>query len=1500
MSSLIAAKTTFKHLNIHQLYIPKDFIDEKKNVELFIKKIVDTFNANKTTEDPKEHQYKELTFKDWDVDEHHGFSARLYFCKRIIQTKFANWVNLVVDAPHELQSVNLDFLFFLYRNPTQKVSTQWELFALTTNTAWQVIKAYTNFRFPIKIALRIVQPDLSSAEKKPLTGDTDSSVETYRSGYALLQNEMDTIWRWFKSFKSYFKTSCSLYNGRYKVSAFSNRTDKVSVSIGSGRMTINGAMTLAQHEELLVHLSRIARKEETYAVIREKNKKVEVLEEDDPAIQSLENIQPVESSLTPTLNQAIIELVWTAFQKTRPMAGIFFVHRFYKDFYNSDEFFLSFGKKPMIMWNHHPSFLDIITHLRLVYGVVKDLATFTIFLNDTKFRFSRKKQAFPLVEFFQGELKHKGEVYFRVDGLWLEVKADQLIVTQRHFHEILKTSLLQPTDAGALTKPWTAKTEWASFTLESAQKKLKDKPHKTLQETVKALKEEEYSFLSKKGKVLMPYVTNCLFEEGSSYCKLLKKRRDQLQALLQQKYDDDEEVTLEDLKDLLRQSKSKQTQLTKNATQLLKSLTLRRPVLKTLSRGKLKKVRVLDANKVPIITDIFQVELKYASTALIHAKEINEILVQKAKKQEPLKAEDFKPLLTQNIANSFFEKLQTPQNVKGDAAIFGEEFIVEGRVPKDISKETEVVAFFQEQHRLYRSVVEEEGYNRFYLEEDRYLVCDQVYGSKKEQVELFDILRFAEGDDHLLLYHVKESFQQKTRDACAQIRAAANVLKGKEALKQLYDNIVKKVENPSPFRKKLKEKFGKYFKDKSGKPSREAFLKLFDRPICFVYAFIDDGQEERFLLEEKSPSHVFTEEELAPFVKKKQSVEELRKSLSSYLDKNNRLTATLLRTTKEQFCASLDKHPKASELYDFLCSKVSMFDSLVAKIEIIELHRYLRGLGYDFKICQIGRTPDSQPNSSFGWQKVDLDKTVSPPSANDCFAYKDKKYTPQTRSRNHEQLLAYLCGIQSFSVESQQLRLRFFKLLSDHAKHNAVNDYLAKKSVKLDYTHFLDSKFKFTQSAWELAASLNDYRLVVFSYKQGKEVDVEKPEIINPTGKRTLYLLQDKENYFICDQLKANKDDKTSDDEETPTPSTGSEEPLSLTQTLSQTQQEELLSQQSTAGLPNSGNNDCFFNSITQVILNSPLLASHLLDKDNLVKPDPKIHPHNFAQNQEKFFTFWRELSLNYHLTFSLSQKVTSYETKTMRTLLGFEVETQEDAQQALDAIFRFYTGEDCLYETKVTDKLDLTKKKELTAPKECGEASSKGMMERSETGILIPLDLDDDSNLQDMIKKALHHRESSKETRYFSLSGKKYSVPEFTTETEFVSLKNEVFFSVRRFKLNKKKTGYEKNSTKINFDKETSFKLLGRGYRLQAFVTHEGSRDAGHYIAYCRTGTQGWQKFNDEKVTKITEKEALEAAEDSYIIHLVKKQKKRHPPRKSSSDSDRKSDSDSKSDNDG
>lgn len=59
------------------------------------------------------------------------------------------------------------------------------------------------------------------------------------------------------------------------------------------------------------------------------------------------------------------------------------------------------------------------------------------------------------------------------------------------------------------------------------------------------------------------------------------------------------------------------------------------------------------------------------------------------------------------------------------------------------------------------------------------------------------------------------------------------------------------------------------------------------------------------------------------------------------------------------------------------------------------------------------------------------------------------------------------------------------------------------------------------------------------------------------------------------------------------------------------------------------------------------------------------------------------------------------------------------------------------------------------------------------------------------------------------------------------------------------------------------------KSYQLKGFIQHNGpSLRDGHYLAFLELNGQ-WQCFNDEQLIIVSHEEALEAAQNAYILYF-------------------------------
>ena len=510
------------------------------------------------------------------------------------------------------------------------------------------------------------------------------------------------------------------------------------------------------------------------------------------------------------------------------------MHRYYRDFYGSSFFELKHQNGIHYEWHHRPSFFEVCKALKATLPPVKSAEEFSKELDKVKVKYDKKTGLHPIKEFFQGEVKLGKEMYFRNDGAWFQSRVEHLALLQRSFFDLLSTHLLRSSEPGYLQKPWIAKEEWASFSLQDALSKTQ-LSEEQVKAAIKALSETVFSFIDKQGTVKHFRISSAVFRD-----KLHKKNKEAIESSLEACHSAKTPLKIDELHKLFKQratpessqsipespstesmqnestqdeqtlqedtsrpntpqsqtstqkgsQKSKTSKLSP-AQEVYEILQQERAVCKGARAGTFSKIRVLDEAGYVLYPEIGRIDFKVAYLNDKRA-ELEKILIKRFEAKQIFSKADLKGLVVTRFLDSAYKKLQEPRSPPSPG-LEKDRYLIQGPIPPDVAMEEPLRVFFTNAYTNYVSIAEEEGYNRSFFADPNYLVCDQVYSSKREKVELFDVLYHGD-QNNLFLYHIKEGFGQTTRDACSQVRNAAIMLRNAidngsyEILRNLYVN----------------------------------------------------------------------------------------------------------------------------------------------------------------------------------------------------------------------------------------------------------------------------------------------------------------------------------------------------------------------------------------------------------------------------------------------------------------------------------------------------------------------------------------------------------------------------------------------------------------------------------------------------------------------------------------------------------------------------------------
>ena len=1144
-------------LSIHRIRT-HNILPEAKAPQDIISQIIENYlNINNTRLSEGQLEHQEVKSLPWDASQHHAFQLKIHqFAKKGL-SPLGELLGSVQGSKDEFLETSFYFVIFFYRavsgakiaSQATKMNRCWDIYALTHRDGWMVIKPYSDYNFPINIALRTIEPRLSTVETKALAGDKEASTETYRTVYRLQSYEHDTLWRVFKVFVSTFKENSSLY----ALEAFKDKK-QIGVQLGRSKLVILSQIPFTLYPEILHHFSKIHRRNPDHPTHNVDG----AIEEDDPSFKYLTNIRPVDDTTSQELNKQLAQYLFEYFQGTRRNLDLSVCHRYYRDYYMSTWFTLHYHGN-QICWNSPPSFQGIMTCLRHFSSVEKRSLDSPLkvleLLEHAHLRYSRGERHnrdFPLIEFLGGEIRDSKthQVFFRNDGIWLRVAADHLVTLQSTFYALLNEPTLIPkprrsqkSTQGWLPLPWIAKEQWASFTIQDAQEEGIDQNE--IGQVVKILKIRTYSFVSKKGKVLVPYLTPCILENVTErkLSKLLDKRWTELCEFLQEKEgqviqpkdleeifpntqektsEEDEDVVDVDTSQLGMDETPSTTQPNRKhssrAQQVYDLLTQKRSICTELSAGRGAKwpmEQLVHENGMVLQADLTGIHFKLKS-AMKNLDWIEKYLTQCQKSGKPLQDKDFiyhfsglkgigkknakkvlksiKDPVERRCAFKGCIIVQFPPRMKGMDGIM---------LSNGAPVSQDVWDFLNKRHEAYKKVCKEEGYNRQYLGKKGYIVCDQVYAGTKEKVELFDVLYHDTKTGKLYLYHIKEKFGQPTREACAQIRVAAQTLARDRAekyphLKSLHEKAMNS-KGKSSFQKSVKKQFDALCPESSG--SNEGLLKLFDKDpkdIIFVYAFIDTGSPERRLEQELDPTHVFSQTD---FPSERIDVCTALKE-KGYLNKSSKLTRNAIKASKEKFKDDFeDLLINYDVVFHQLKKYTSQFDSMGAKLELLHLRDHIRTqFSFGFEICQIDRTGCfSESSDVIESLEADVGDGVGEPDEVH-FRYDGQEYRVETTPSTYSEGIWHILGYPT-KTHTLLKKLHFSQSLV-HITGNAEEELdtllegrfpniMTTKDRIQTYIDQVIWKALFSEEDLEIAAWVAERNCLVFEQSPNDEQDLE-------------------------------------------------------------------------------------------------------------------------------------------------------------------------------------------------------------------------------------------------------------------------------------------------------------------------------------------------------------------------------------------------------------------------
>jgi ubiquitin C-terminal hydrolase len=416
---------------------------KKRKLSELIDQIVEIYNEAKADKE----QYKPLEFNLASE-----FKLRTFAKIRKGKTRLVQRLQTGGKAKELPPNAGSDIVFFFYRTvPTH------EIFAVTTGTAWHVVRPTISYKFPLQAVAKMLHPEkITEVARRCLVGPDTYEKLTNPEGHLFYRTE--SLYYLVESFICELKQNSSLVElGLFKQTP--------SVKVETGLMRILSKIPLESYPEILNLLSQHARNEKTYAADGSQ-------EVADPLFEFLHFLQPARSKKE-NLDQELVRQIFTAHQNNRAQT-CHVRHKYLTEFIYAESYEIQFApKRKYQLLEHCPTLEEI---LDLIAGEREDAfeSAENLYeaLNDCSLRYNGGNQE-SLLAYLEGELRFEnGSSYFKVRGMWYKLNVSHHSLLQQDFKAVLRKSLVKPENR-VLTKPWIGNSKQGHVTQTSVNAILK-------------------------------------------------------------------------------------------------------------------------------------------------------------------------------------------------------------------------------------------------------------------------------------------------------------------------------------------------------------------------------------------------------------------------------------------------------------------------------------------------------------------------------------------------------------------------------------------------------------------------------------------------------------------------------------------------------------------------------------------------------------------------------------------------------------------------------------------------------------------------------------------------------------------------------------------------------------------------------------------------------------------------------------------------------------------
>lgn len=449
-----------------------------KQISRLAKRMIESYNKKMEKEGKRQYCFQRVKFnketfeEGWDPEKHQGFHLKVY--TRTISTfsKLAHALeelgalaqNSRKEVQQELTSCRVDTILFFYRAEKPASPRKNEpggvLFALPTGEGWSATEECTDWKFSRNIAKRCLNPEINAYAYRGLVGNNLSDDLILKQAEVLPRTR--TYDKLITSFRARLKPDSSLF----QLPFFQTRQRKppqrgINLSAEMGCVHPCKQMSLPQIAQLLDKLSPIAKGETTFKTLLGQDGKIDphpakrVSEED--GTNFWDDIILAGHKEAKKLRAALLNEIWLCFKGVREIC-LDFYHKHVNDYCNAGRYELYYRKSPLTSWSTPKSAQEMILLARKHCPTLSKCRTMEEFQEElnhivVKFNIAGTVKEDAFANYFEGEVRCKSKVFFKVGSQWYRISTDYTKWVEVEFQSLLRRSLV-PKDQGMLPKSW--------------------------------------------------------------------------------------------------------------------------------------------------------------------------------------------------------------------------------------------------------------------------------------------------------------------------------------------------------------------------------------------------------------------------------------------------------------------------------------------------------------------------------------------------------------------------------------------------------------------------------------------------------------------------------------------------------------------------------------------------------------------------------------------------------------------------------------------------------------------------------------------------------------------------------------------------------------------------------------------------------------------------------------------------------------------------------------